>query len=174
MTQLIDLDRPIFEDPPNGLGEQEFHFGLLVVGMGGMEGIEVAWAFLAAGERLLDAAAAKRESWEAAYPILFCYRHALEVYLKALIPGAKKQHGLDNLWNELYPSLDGHFRADHLAWLRDRIMEFHEIDPRATAFRYHDVEPQGPCELWVDFYHLKHKVDLMFKALDRVRLHLLQ
>ena len=63
MTQLFDLDRPIFEDPPDGLGEQEFHFGLLIVGMGGMYGIEVAWAFREAGDRLLEAALAKRESW---------------------------------------------------------------------------------------------------------------
>ncbi|MFZ2949882.1 MAG: hypothetical protein WA003_10400 [Desulfuromonadaceae bacterium] len=171
-TAPFDLDRLIFEDPPDGLGEQEFHFGLLVVGMGGMYGVEVAWAFRAAGDRLLDTALARRESWEAAYPILFCYRHALEVFLKAVIPGTKKQHGLDKLWDELHPHVEGRFRTDHLNWLRDRIMEFHKIDPRSTAFRYHDVEPQGQCELWVDFHHLKHKVDLMFQALERVRLHL--
>ncbi|MFZ2949799.1 MAG: hypothetical protein WA003_09980 [Desulfuromonadaceae bacterium] len=27
-------------------------------------------------------------------------------------------------------------------------MEFHKIDPRSTAFRCHDVEPQGRRELW--------------------------
>lgn len=172
MTQLFDLDRPIFEDPPDGLGEQEFHFGLLIVGMGGMYGIEVAWAFREAGDRLLEAALAKRESWEAAYPVLFCYRHAMEVFLKAVLPGAKKQHGLDKLWDELSPYLEGHYRSEHLGWLRDRIMEFHQIDPRSTAFRYHDVEPQGPCELWVDFHHLRYKVDLIFNALERVRLYL--
>lgn len=169
-TQPFDLDRPIFEEPPDGLGEQEYYFGTLLVGMGGMEGIEVARAFAEAGDRLLEAALAKRESWEAAYPVLFCYRHALEVFLKALVPRTKKQHGLDNLWDELYPYLDGRYRADQVRWLRDRIMEFHEIDPRSTAFRYHDVEPQGQPELWVDYHHLKHKVDLLFKALERVRL----
>jgi len=102
--------------------------------------------------------------------VLFCYRHALEVFLKALVPEAKKQHGLGNLWDALHPYLRRRYRADHVSWLRDRIMEFHQVDPRSTAFRYYDVEPQGLAELWVDFHHLKYKVDLLFKALERVRL----
>ena len=133
-TQPFALDRPIFEDPPDGLGEQEYYFGTLVVGMGGMEGIEVARAFAEAGDRLLEAALAKRESWEAAYPVLFCYRHALEVFLKALVPEAKKQHGLGSLWDALHPYLSRRYRSDHVSWLGDRIMEFHQVDPRSTAF----------------------------------------
>jgi hypothetical protein len=138
----IDLNRPIFEEPPDGLGEQEFHFGILIPGMGGMEGIEVARTFAAAGDRLLDAALSNRESWQAAYPILFCYRHALELYLKAIIPQAKKNHGLSDLWKQLYPHVAGRYQNDQVDWLKDRIMEFHYIDPGSTAFRYHDAPPK--------------------------------
>lgn len=37
----MDFKRPIFEEPPEGLGEGDLHLGLLVVGMCGMEGVEV-------------------------------------------------------------------------------------------------------------------------------------
>lgn len=166
-----ELHRPIFEDCPDWVGEQGFDFGLLVVGMGSMEGIEVARAFAEAGDRLLDAALKNRESWEAGYPVLFCYRHALELYLKAVAPCAKKKHGLKDLWDALRPHLEGRYRDDQIEWLGARIMEFHSIDPRSTAFRYHDTRPQGHPELWVDYHHLKEKVRIVFQAMERVGLH---
>lgn len=166
-----DLDCPIFEDCPDWVGEQDFNFGLLVVGMGSMEGIEVARAFAEAGDRLLDAALKNRESWEAGYPVLFCYRHALELYLKAVVPDAKKKHGLKDLWEALRLQLEGRYRDDQIECLGARIMEFHSIDPRSTAFRYHDTRPQGHPELWVDYHHLKEKVGIVFRALEWVRIH---
>jgi len=172
-TETFDLNRPIFEDPPDGLGEQGFHFGLLVAGMGSIVEVEVARAFAEAGGRLLDTALEKQESWEAAYPILFCYRHALELYLKAIIPEETKRiHGLDNLWGALQQHIEGRFRPDHIGWLRDRIMEFHDIDPRSTSFRYHDSRQQGHPELWVDFYNLRNLVEVMFNALEQIRIRL--
>src|SRR6185369_2751270 len=171
MTEPFDLNRSIFEDCPDDLGEQDFHFGLLVVGMGSMEGVEVARAFAVAGDCLLDTALKMRETWEAAYPILFCYRHALELYLKAVIPeDTKKTHGLSDLWAALRPHLERRYRPEHVTWLRDRIMEFHNIDPRATAFRYHDSRPQGDPELWCDLDNLKRMVEVMFRALEHIRL----
>jgi hypothetical protein len=81
--RTADFKRPIFDDPPDDLGEREFHFGMLLPGIGGMEAIEVSLPFKKAGDRLLDAAHAQKELWEAAYPIPFSYRHAIEVFLKA-------------------------------------------------------------------------------------------
>lgn len=171
MTEPIDLSRSIFEDPPDGLGEEDFYFGTFAVGLGSMDGIEVARAFAEAGDRLLAAAWDRRESWEAAYPVLFCYRHALELYLKAVIPeGGKKNHGLDKLWTALYAHMKGRYKARDIRWLCARILEFHSLDPRSTAFRYHDSVPDGHPELWVDFDNLKRMIRAVFWALERIRI----
>jgi len=165
------FDRPIFDEPPDDLGNNEFEFGHLLVYGAGLEAIEVAWAFKAAGDRLLATALDNRESWEAAYPILFCYRHALEVHLKALVPPSGKQHDLETLWKNVRTKLDSRYRADQIRWLGDRLLEFHQIDPRSTAFRYHDAPPRiSAAELWVDFRHLKTTLQTIFQALDRIRL----
>jgi hypothetical protein len=43
-------------------------------------------------------------------------------------------------------------------------------DPRSTHFRYHDAQYDGPYEMWVYLGNLCSKVELMFQALERVRL----
>src|SRR5687767_8211122 len=109
MTTMSDDVHKIFTDPPNGLGEEDFYFGTFVPGMGSMENVEVARAFAEAADRLMEAAATRQESWEAAYPILFCYRHALELYLKALLPEGTQGHRLSDLVQLLIPYLVGHY-----------------------------------------------------------------
>lgn len=165
------MTRPIFEDPPD---DMELRAGALLVNWNGKAGVaapEVSSAFRIAAERLIDAALANNETWEAAYPILFCYRHGLEVSLKSLMPGRARQHGLADLWAALQSRLAGHYPADQLAWLGDRITEFEQVDPRSTAFRYADSVPVSRApELWVDFHHLKASAASLFNALDRLRL----
>jgi hypothetical protein len=165
------MTRPIFEEPPDDIA---LRAGALLVNWNGNAGIaatDVSAAFRVAAERLLDAALANNETWEAAYPILFCYRHGLEVSLKSLVPGAPRQHGLGELWAALLPRLAGQYPAGQLAWLSDRIAEFEHVDPRSTAFRYADAVPAGRSpELWLDFHNLKAGATQLFGALERLRL----
>ncbi|MDT3669646.1 MAG: hypothetical protein ROZ37_04850 [Aromatoleum sp.] len=178
---MNDDTHNIFTEPPDGLGERDFHFETFVPEIGCMEQIEVGRAFAEAADRLLAAAAAQRESWEAAHPILFCYRHALELYLKALMPNTKHGHRLRDLAELLRPHIEVRYPADQVAWLLDRIAEFDRLDPKSTVFRY----PDGPLtsykageqpdpELWVDFRRLQRTTARMFQGLERVRLHLLE
>lgn len=165
-----NLNQAIFDDPPDTLGADESHYGHLFAAMGGMEGVEVARTFAAAGHRLLAEAGKAGETWQAAPPILYCYRHALELYLKALVQPERQNHGLGPLWSALHERIRGRYRADHIAWLGDRIREFHEIDPRSTAFRYHDARPkQVNTELWVDFHNLSRQARRLFGALETIR-----
>ncbi len=163
--------RPIFEDPPDDMA---LRAGALLVNWNGKAGVaapDVSAAFRVAAERLLDAALANNETWEAAYPILFCYRHGLEISLKTLVPGAPRDHPLMTLWAALQSRIAGKYPADQLAWLGDRIGEFEQVDPRSTAFRYADAVPKGRApELWMDFHHLKASTAKLFMALDRLRL----
>ena len=175
---MNDDAQNIFTDPPDGLGEEAFYFGTFVPGMGSMVNVEVARAFAEAADRLLEMAAAQQESWEAAYPILFCYRHALELYLKSLLPERAQGHRLNDLVQPLKPYLDGRYPADQVEWLTERIAEFDRLDPRSTVFRYPDGatfaykggEDPWP-ETWVDFRRLQRMTKRLFGALERVRLH---
>ena len=96
-----------------------------------------------------------------AYPIVFLYRHALELYLKAIILVGSdmltlkdqpkiERHELFNNHNldQLREYVECVFEAYGWGWdlgnsnfgsvsdLRTIIGEFHEIDPRSSSFRY--------------------------------------
>ena len=177
---MSDDQHNIFTEPPDELGEYEFHFGTFAVGAGGMNEFEVARAFGEAADRLLATAAERRESWEAAYPILFCYRHALELYLKALMPNQRHGHRLGDLADSLKPHIESRYPADQVSWLLDRIAEFDRLDPKSTVFRYpdgaHSSYKAGAApdpETWVDFRRLQRSAHKMFQGFERIRLHLL-
>ncbi len=166
----------IFTEPPDRLGESDFDFGTFVATVGTMDGFEVARSFADAANRLLVAAAENRENWEASPPILFCYRHALELYLKALLPESRHNHSLSTLAQSLKPLLK-RYPADQVAWLHDRIIEFDMVDPKSTVFRYHDGlitshETSGDPypELWVDYNNLKRTMEIIFHGLERLRI----
>lgn len=92
------------------------------------------------------------------YPIVFGYRHYLELRLKDLLrdasrlldapepaPAVLNDHRLLPLWDALRPLLDQIFGQsvvmDHI---RDCIREFHEIDPRSFAFGYSTTTQDMP------------------------------
>ena len=160
-----DLNRAIFDRPPDSLGEDESHNGHLVLAMGVMEAIEIAQASAVAGDRLLAEAQRSGETWEAAHPILYCYRHALELYLRAWVQPEKRNHYLNVLWSALHNRI----LEDHIAWLGNRVLEFHHVDQRSAAFQYHDAHPQGiEPELWVDFHKFARRAKWMFKAVETI------
>ncbi len=175
-----DASRPLFQEPPDDLGNLEWTPGALLVALGSYseyERIELARAFRTAAERLMDSAISAREGWEAVYPILFCYRHTTELYLKAILVDAPFRHGLDELASELQKKILGKYRHDHVDRLIGRIRELHRIDPSSTVFRYADgaerayknsgVSLPDP-ELWVDFPHLRRSLGDVFNALDMI------
>jgi hypothetical protein len=181
-----NVPKPLFQEPPDDLGEGDWPPGALLVSLGsysGYERIEVARAFRTAAERLLDSAVSARESWEAVYPILFCYRHTTELYLKAILEDAPLRHGLADLASALREKITGRYRPDHVDQLICRIHELHRIDPSSTVFRYadaaekaykiHKVANPDP-ELWVDFQHLRRTMGGVFTALDMIWLRSLE
>lgn len=179
--EISDVQHNIFTEPPDELEECDFHFGTFVVGAGKMDEIEVARSFADAADRLLATAAERRESWEAAYLILFCYRHALEMYLKAIMPNERHGHRLGDLAKSLKPHIEGRYPADQVSWLLDRIAEFDELDPKSTLFRYPDgalssykAGAQPDPERYVDFRRLQRSATKMFQSFEYIRLHLMK
>ena len=173
---MLDPARPIFEDPPDD--DLFGRAGVLLLnwnGQSGREAWEIARAYRTAADRLLSAALDARETWESIDPVLFCYRHAVELHLKALVGSlGRRSHALNDLIEALRGQL-GHFRQSDVDYLCDRLAEFSLQDPRSTAFRYADAVPANrAAELWVDLHHLSATMNVLFAALERVRLHQLE
>src|SRR5207249_12268113 len=90
----------IFEEPPEELDESWTH-GVLVGGMASAtDSIEIACAYRTAADSLIAPALKSGEAWRFTYPILFLYRHALELHLKAILQPSKRTHELRPLIRE--------------------------------------------------------------------------
>ena len=110
-----------------------------------------------------------------AHPIVFLYRHALELYLKAIIlvgsdmltlkdqPKMERQqlfktHNMDKLRQEVERVFAvygwgwdlGNSNLGSVVYLRKVIGEFQKIDPGSYSFRY-PVDTQGKASLEEDF-----------------------
>lgn len=84
------------------------------------------------------------------YPIIYNYRHFLELRLKELILMGNEyiendddfpdQHSLTKLWNiyrnKLLPQIDTTIEIDTLDNVEKLINEFNTIDPKSMSFRY--------------------------------------
>ncbi|WP_334155280.1 hypothetical protein [Agrobacterium pusense] len=169
----LDLNWGLFIEPPD---EPETQYGAMLVNYCGntaRDTYDMVTSYRAAAFRLLDAAMKHGEAWESIDPILFCFRHALELNLKCLQTGSRlRTHGLKSMADALHERLSSRYPTAQVDWLRNRIYEFDTVDPRSTAFRYDDAAPPStPPELWVDFANLRHIMKTMFDALDTVRRH---
>jgi hypothetical protein len=91
------------------------------------------------------------------FPILFSYRHFLEVMLKQLIRDARRlldedgavpgTHNLDALWDMAEPLLRRlQDSPDTYRSVRSSLARFNELDPRSDSFRY-PVDKTGAAHL---------------------------
>jgi hypothetical protein len=110
--------------------------------------------FFRAAELLAEQAECDRlDQAHLIYPIMFCYRHAIEVSLKYLIEEygsmvdvslpKKKDHNLIELW-KLHEKLADHFGTDNEANIAVGVVvkDFHELDRSGFNFRY-ATDPKG-------------------------------
>lgn len=126
---------------------------------------EIASDYHKAGDKLVDMILNNEiQDFIMQKPVLYLYRHAIELYLKyALIAEGKidtsasepwgkgrKKHSLVSLMNKL-----GDVPKD----VQLRIMEIHQIDPSSTALRYQESTLKGVGEVLCDVQHLKDVIE---------------
>lgn len=95
--------------------------------------------------------------YTASSPVLYLYRHAVELYLKAAIlhqgkPLPKNEHSLHRLAN----AVDGLEE-----WALKRIQELNDIDPQSTILRYGSIN-RSVDEVWTE-------VTFLCEAMRRLR-----
>lgn len=160
------MHRPLFEEPTADIARANGWsppYGFLIGG-----GANLSPQHL--GQQYFDAAfvlseAIRTQQWEdyrLANPVLYLYRHSIELFLKAIMRGAAKTHSLDDLAEEYRRFIKDEFNADVPEWIIARMKELAAIDPNSTAFRYNvvydkatksDVPVDG--EYHVDLAHLQ-------------------
>jgi len=154
---------PILQEPPDNLDETWRH-GILLNG-GSVDGyLELARSYRQSADALLAAALESGEPLDWGYPVLFAYRHSLELYLKIIGRMEEFKHSL----RECVRQIEKRYRRRISSPVREWIIEFDNIDPKGTAFRYADdqADTLKYAEYWVDFVHLKFVMNHVFEMLD--------
>lgn len=164
------MNRPLFEEPGPHI-ERTDPFtgpkGFLIgdqAGMGGSpDNLSLAQDFMEAAYVLTEAI--KRgdwENWRLAQPLMFLYRHSLELFLKGVMDCDKKHHDLSGLADDFAAFIRQKYRREAPGWIVARIKEIGGIDPASTAFRYgrtYDKAAKAeypiPGEAYVSLPHLQ-------------------
>lgn len=76
-------ETPIFKDPPIDMEGLSADSGVLLMDT---DLLALAKSYKIAGDLLVDASISSGEAFEVVFPIVYCYRHATELFLKAVIP----------------------------------------------------------------------------------------
>lgn len=119
------------------------------------------------------------------YPVVFGYRHAVELRLKVTIRdarrllrepgGAPKGHKLDGLWTTARPLLERAIPSEpkgDLDAADEAITQLHKADAASTGFRYPEdiagVPSLGHLGLHINLRHLRDRMAGLFTFLGAV------
>jgi hypothetical protein len=162
--ELLYAHTPILQELPDDLDEPWRH-GILLADRG-MDGyLALARNYRDCAQTLLEGALKSGEARDWGFPVLFAYRHTLELYLKIIGQIERHTHSL------LECMLLVEKRHGELLPLRERewIIELDDLDPGGTTFRYVDGNAGKALdhgEYWVDFVQFKYAMNRVFWMLD--------
>jgi len=161
--QILYRNTPILQEPPDDLDETWRH-GILLNGGSMDQYLELARSYKQSADALLDSALKSGEARHLAFPVLFAYRHSLELYLKIIGEIGKQIHSLRDCVR-LVEKRHGQRIGKPI---REWIIEFDSIDPFGSAFRYADDQAGTLryAEYLVDFVQLKVAMEEVFPSLD--------
>jgi hypothetical protein len=114
------------------------------------------------GDALVEQGLKDDRVHEVVLPVLFLYRHALEVRIKFAVRPAKLTHDLGALIRDLDDLLVRRRGTGLARGVINRVDEIARVDPRADAFRFtyksRNRSTGGPHfaeEVWVNLAHLR-------------------
>jgi hypothetical protein len=156
------LKSPLFQHMPENPEEMATY--TIVIGEGWFESDlgAIAQSYVLAGDVLVNRALETEEPWKLTYPILFNYRHSIELFLKSILHPEKLNHNLAGLLNKLEENLGKPLRPEVKAVLD----QFIEIDKKSTTFRYGDHIPFD--ETMVNLYQLKFIMGFLAKGFSEI------
>ena len=160
---------PLFIDPPDDIDETWKH-GIVFGGLAEFaDTFYLANSYKIAGDRLIDTALKNEEAWELFCPAVYNYRHATELYMKAITGKYKHSHDLLYLFGKLKKLLEEEFNTTIPNWFKNIIVAFNDFDPGGTTFRYGGYLEKG--EMFIDFIQLKTLMDWLSQSFENIRKH---
>lgn len=159
----------IFQTIPEDLDETWVNVALLGgITEGAYDMFTLANNFKRAGDILIEQVLDSVPIDRLIYPILYNYRHSLELYLKAIVKSTKRIHKLSELLLALEKLLKDYHNTTIPLWFKSLIQEFDKYDPNSTAFRYPEVGISKTEEVIVDLPRLKQIMDILAQTFQRI------
>ena len=162
-VEHLYIHTPLLQEPPDDLDETWRH-GFLWVGGHGQSRFELARSYRYAAEKLLDEALKDGEAHHWLCPVLFTYRHTMELYLKTIGDIREHTHSLAKCVELVEKRHGQKFPPRTKKWIE----ELDAIDPNpGTTFRYEDNLGHHGCpEYWVDLRQFKFAMKHVFEMID--------
>jgi hypothetical protein len=167
---------PIFGEPPEALDEDWTH-GALIGGMSGWwSEQQLAESYFLAADHLIATVLAGKERGQDLWgPIMYLYRHGIELFLKLIVQPAKQDHNLGALLEGFCAHIRSRYREKVPSWITRPISELAQIDPRSDLFRYRETKPIETAarlanrgEFWVDLRAIRKEMTRLLDAFQRV------
>lgn len=163
----------IFVEPPEDVDETFTH-GAMIGGMVGYDDESLAISYFLAGEALIDRVLSDAAgSQELICPILYLYRHGIELYLKVIVKPTKRNHSLGSLFDAFCKHVSSTYKERVPVWLTKPVTQLAEFDPGSDLFRYGQSRPPSRTqrlinegEFWIDLRTLRRvmtKVEFAFR-----------
>jgi len=170
------MRRPLFvEQPEDSVRSDPYSgpLGFMLGGMGLPTKIELSQQYFDAANTLIQTIRKwECEDYKLVYPVLFLYRHALELMLKWIMHSTANHHKLDVLADDFVNFVQINYNQKVPAWITNRIKEFSHIDPNSMAFRYAEDKYSGSkkCSgvddgIYVDVIHLQQAMAALYGTL---------
>lgn len=164
---MVNQRWKIFLDVPDDIDETWTHAALF----GGMvdgahDDYSLANNFRMAGDILIQRGLEHFGAYELLYPVLYNYRHAIELYLKAIVKPVKRNHDLAGLMNQFKNLLKERHNVNVPTWFENVIEEFNKFDPDSTTFRY-PGQTNASEELMVNLPELQKIMSIISDSFHR-------
>lgn len=165
INKLITELSPIFQEPTEEI--TNIGSNVIFAGMASLDGrLSIANAFKESGDILFETVKEQGNLHDFTSPILYQYRHAIELYLKSILIKPEKIHDLLKLYDKFETLIKTEFQTEVPSWLKEMILGFNKIDPGGDILRY--GEEIATDEILIDLRQLKLKMSWFAKSVNNI------
>jgi hypothetical protein len=163
------MHRPLFEEPTPAIEREhplDGPYGFLLGGGANLTLPEIGQQYFDAADGLVELITSQEvEDYKLGNPVIYLYRHSIELFLKAILPRAWG-HNLEVLAGEFEAFVRAEFAVAVPGWIIGRLKEISRLDPDSGTFRYNQnpkLLQEG--EYHVDLLHLQRAMHALNTAL---------
>lgn len=150
--------------------------GFLLAGMGPPTKLELSQQYFEAANTLIEVIKRHEcEDYKLVYPVLYLYRHALELILKYVMRSNANEHRLNILSDHFVEFIKQRSNEEVPTWITARLKEIARVDPNSMAFRYAEDKYDGAkkCSavddnIYISVTQLQKAMSALYSALARV------